>query len=189
MAELLATPILGGLMTAGQGMAGAGTLFGALSNVSSGSSAAGADAYNAQLDQQRSQAALDTANAQATQVAQDNKRKMGEVAANIGASGVETTGTPLSVMADQAMQGELARQLTQYQGTVQANAYNAQAQLDEAKAKQDENSGLFGAGGTLLSGFGKLASQNYTPLAKAGAPAATAGADSGGVLSTIAGWF
>jgi len=161
MTEMLATPLFEGGFSVGQGLAGAGMGLSAISSIAGGNQAAAADSANAQIEKQKAQAALATSEAQATQVQQQTNQKMGEIAADYGASGVEMKGSPLNVMMSNAIQGQLSKQLTLYQGSVNANYDQNQAQLDQNKAAQDQSSGWLKGGTTLLTGFGALGYNNY----------------------------
>lgn len=87
--------------------------------------------YNAAADET---AALNTeaaAGANAAQIAQNNTRTQSSIAAAYGAAGVEGS-TPLGVMQDAAIQGELTRQLVLWQGKTQATALRQKAVIDRA---------------------------------------------------------
>ena len=120
--------------------------------LAAGEAEARASEYNAQVSRQQAGTALQQSTAQAALVDQENRRKMGQVAAAYGASGVEMTGTPLEVMSDQATSGELNRQLTLYQGKVTANNLNQQATLDDYRAQVSRYSAGVKARSTVLTG-------------------------------------
>ena len=85
--------------------------------------------YNAGVQEARAQNALTAAAANAIQIKQQTTRKLGDIGAAFGAAGVEG-GTPLQVMQDSAIQGELTRQLMLYGGDVTAQAARQQGALD-----------------------------------------------------------
>ena len=77
--------------------------------------------------------------------------------ANAGASGIDpNTGSPLSVMADTAEQGELDALAIRYGGQVGASRATSQATLDKMQAKAARIGGYYGAGTSLLTGASRL---------------------------------
>ncbi len=112
--------------------------------------------YNAQVDRIKAQAQLNAAQADALQVQQQTRKKMGEAAAAFAAGGVDITGTPLMVLNDQAVQGELTRQLTLYKGQVAADALDQQAGADTYAGNVAAAAGDVKAGSTLLTGTSQI---------------------------------
>jgi hypothetical protein len=112
--------------------------------------------YNAQVETQRAATATNQAAAQAAIDATATTRKLGTIQADYGAAGVVgTTGSPLSVMMDQSMQGELARQLDLYRGSVTAQTDAQSAKLDYAQGIIANQAAGVRAQGTLLTGATK----------------------------------
>lgn len=99
--------------------------------------------------------AAQTATAGATrsaQLEQQTARQVGAQRAAAGASGVDPNqGSPLAVMSDTATQGELGRQLSDWQTTNQVNALLQQGQLDVFQGRQAQSAGTTAALSTLLS--------------------------------------
>lgn len=133
----------------------------AIGSLQAGAAAESVAKYNAQVEEQRATEATGEAVAQEGQIAIQNRRQQAATVAAFGASGVDAnSGTPLSVMADQAMQGELSKQLTLYRGTTQAMADRQQGNLDIAQGNQAVTASYYKAGSTLLSGGAQVAGPN-----------------------------
>lgn len=125
--------------------------------------------YNAQVMRQQAKAEEAKAAYEARMVAEAGHRYESSLRAGLGASGaVVSAGTPLMIQARQAAETELEAAMAGYKGQVAARAARTQAQLDMAqasiygqKASTASRMGMFGAGTTLLSGFGGLASRKW----------------------------
>lgn len=136
----------------------AGSAVSAVGAIKSGADQQAAMGYNAQLQKVQGQTAVDQSIVQAQQQDIANRRRIGDMTAAAGASGVDMTGSPLAVMADQAMQGETAKQLILYRGRLQLNQADEQAAIDTASGGMAASKGIAQAGSTLLTGattFGK----------------------------------
>lgn len=135
----------------------------AVGMISSGNAQARASNYNAEVEKQNGEMARQSAAAQAQQVERDNARKMGQITAAYGASGIDPNqGSPLDVMADVADEGELSKRLVLYQGEVDARAGLQRAQIDTMQGRAAQTAGYVNAGSTLLSAGGRIAG-NYAP--------------------------
>lgn len=96
-----------------------------------------------------------------------DERAAGAVRAAYGGAGVAaTSGTPLSVMADAATQNEMTRQMDVWQGLVDQQANDTQAQMDTAQGQSAvqagytaQQAGYTSAAGTMLAGTAKAAGQ------------------------------
>ncbi len=126
--------------------------------------------YNAGVQEARAQNALTAAAANAIQIKQQTTRKLGDIGAAFGAAGVEG-GTPLQVMQDSAIQGELTRQLMLYGGDVTAQAARQQGALDIFQGQSTAQADAIRAAaassaasnkdtGTLLTAAGSLFGPN-----------------------------
>ncbi len=125
---------------AGAALAIAGTVVSALGQYQAGKAQEAAYKYNAAADLAASQA-------QASQVEQETKRRLGAANAAFAAGGVTPEGSPTAVASDLATQGELAKQLTLYRGQTAANEQTFYA-------RQASRAATIGAFSTLLSGTG-----------------------------------
>jgi hypothetical protein len=130
----------GGGAMAGLQMGGAGLQ--AIGDIFSGLSAAKSDRANAQI-------AMNEANAEAAQMQTKTQMNLGRVRSAYGAGGVVVnTGSPLAVMGQTALEGDLSGKLALYRGQVTAAA-------DKAAAKSAELGGFISAGTTLLTAGAK----------------------------------
>ena len=125
-----------------------------------------AAAAKAQADSQRYNADVAKNNATyAQQAAAENARRqqvqatqqIGQLRANIGASGLQTEGSPLDLLEQSARTSELDRLSIIHQGALQANALRNGAQLDNWGAGQSMSQGVLSASGQLLKGASSAA--------------------------------
>lgn len=154
----------------------AGTAVSAYSAYSSGQQAKGQATYQSAMA--RNNADIATQNAKDTEAAGraeeqrqriENAQKLGAIRAVAGASGVDVGyGTALDTVADQTMIGEYDALTTRNNYQRQANGYYQQAAnfLNDSSSYQTAASnatlnGALSAGGTLLSGAGKVAGSWY----------------------------
>jgi hypothetical protein len=132
----------GSSMFQGLQMGGAGLQ--AIGDIFSGLSAAKADRANARI-------ALNEATAEGVQMQTKAQMNLGRVRSAYGAGGVVVnTGSPLHVMGQTALEGDLSSKLALYRGQVTAAA-------DRAAAKSAELGGFISAGTTLLTAGAKAA--------------------------------
>lgn len=140
----------------------------AVGSIMQGNAQARADNYNAEVEKQNADSARAAAAAQAQQTERDNARKMGQITAAYGASGIDPNqGSPLDVMADMADEGELSKRLVLYQGEVDARAAGQRATLDTMQGKSAQTAGYISAGSTLLSAGARVAGNYAAPAAPA----------------------
>lgn len=120
-----------------------------------------AAAAKAQSDAQRYNAEVGKNNANyAEQAAAENARRqqvaatqqIGQLRANIGASGLQTEGSPLDLLEQSARNSELDRLTILHQGAVQANALRNGATLDSLGSTNSLIAGGLSASGQLLGG-------------------------------------
>ena len=113
---------------------------------------------NQQVMYQRAQTIEQQSQAQAAIEKNQTERKLGQIGAAYGASGVDASqGTPLEVLADSAAQGELQRNLTLWGGRVNANAAITQGNIDAYEGGLATQNAAWEAGTTLLTGGLKTA--------------------------------
>lgn len=107
---------------------------------------------------------------------QKTRAEVGQLEANIGANGLENSGSAASVLNSATQIGQLNALTIRSNATKQAygykNAalsYGAEAGLDKSTAKNDSTAGFIGGGSTILSGagnaaltYGKFLSDNST---------------------------
>jgi len=130
--------------------------------------------YNAEVATNQAISEQNRAAFMADQQRAATRRQLARQRALYGTAGVEENyGSPLMVQADSAMQGELDAQIIKSGGQARASSFEAQAGLDQFRARAARNietAGAIQAGTTLLSG----AATGYRTYAGAQAPTATA---------------
>lgn len=151
--------VSGGLGTALTVAGGALGVLGALSSAQSASAQAKSQAataqYNAQVARNNALMASRAADQEAREIREETKRRLSSIRATQAASGVVTTaGSPLLVLEEQALEGELSAQRRLFQGQLQAQGYSQQAVLDEtqsaafaSQSKSASQQGLLNAAG------------------------------------------
>jgi len=102
-------------------------------------------AFYTALGEQNAKTAEATAAAEETRMRRDRARRLAASAAKFGASGVQLTGSPLEVLANEASENEEAALLVRYGGQVEAQRQRLNAQI---MARRE----LMGAGAALYSG-------------------------------------
>jgi hypothetical protein len=132
-------------------MAYAAAIMGGVSALQQGSASEAAGKYNAEMGWQNAQLARQSAKDQAIQQQRENYLRLGDMRANIGASG-GTGGSFLDVLGDSAAQGELERQGIIYRGSIKANLLAHGASLSEAEASAAATGGYLRAAGELVRG-------------------------------------
>ena len=137
----------------GAAAAVAGTGVAVYSAYQQGQQAQAAGKYNARVAQNQALAAQQAAALRAEQV-RERARRIESINVTRAASGgiVPTAGSPLFVMADNAMQAELEAQRVQYGGELEATGFESQARLARYGAGRASEAGMYRAGSTLLSG-------------------------------------
>ena len=157
-------------LAAGASLIGTGVQ--AIGQIKAGNEQATALSTNAQIQQENATIATGQAQGQAAIQKQNTEIIEGNVAAGYGAAGIDPTeGSPLDVMAGQAANGELQRQLALYTGSVGATSATNQANILTYEAGAAQRAGTTGAAGTILSGIAKTAYPASTFLGGSGAPA------------------
>lgn len=123
------------------------------------------------LAQQDAIRAQQTAQIASEDLGRSNRRQLADLRANLGASGLEFSGSPIDVLADTSIEMALDQRRTLYEGDVrardgqvEASNYAAQADAARMKAKNARSSGYMSAGAALLSGGQK----SYNSFDKAG---------------------
>lgn len=101
------------------------------------------------------QVALSEGNAEAANLQDKSRMQLGKVQQAYASGGVvANTGTPLRVMGQTALSGELARQLAIYRGEISAEG-------DKYQGKAAEDAGIVGGAGTILTSLAKFGSTQF----------------------------
>lgn len=129
-------------------------------NANSAESAANAAAYNAIIDKQRADVALQQAGANESMQRRKSAMILGEAASSMASSGIAMEGSPLDVYEQSATSAELDALNIRYGGQLQAQGFEAQRNLDlyseqvaRANATSLRKGGMLAAGAAALSGF------------------------------------
>lgn len=157
----LALTIVGGLVSA----------VGSLAQASAASAAANKNAeiaeYNMQVAQRNKATALAQADAEARDLARQNRRQLSQIRVAYGASNLDMGGTPLDVLEDTSLEQELDVLKTRYKGQLraigyedEANNYKMKAELHRMEAKSAKTAGFIGAVGGFFNSFSKGAGQS-----------------------------
>ena len=128
--------------------------------------------YNARVAKQQAKANEQAALFKSRRQAAEAERYRSSLEAGFGASGaVPTEGTPLLIGATQAAESELENLMIGYEGQIgtqramsQASLSRLQGDIYGQRAKMASRSAMFGAGTSLLTGFGNLAYRTYDPV-------------------------
>lgn len=114
--------------------------------------------YNARLRDQEAADAQRDAKIRANQQREANRRFIGSQRAKGGGSGVlQSTGSPLEVLADSAQQLELSALETERTGNIQAGQLRQQAVFDRYSAKSVRRGANYASAGTILGTAGNVA--------------------------------
>ena len=120
-----------------------------------------ASKYSAKVAANQAEAARNAAAVRAQQAALQHRRVAAANVAAAGSSGVEVAaGSPLLVLADEAMQADLEQQRIRYGGELEASTQRANERLFRFQGRQAAAAGGLRTGTTLLSGASSFA-QRY----------------------------
>jgi uncharacterized cupredoxin-like copper-binding protein len=137
------------------GVAGlAGSVLSAASQVDAGKTAETVAKINAANATEEAKAKNEAAKAETYKLSRQANQTAGEQRAAYGATGFNIEGSPLEVMANTAREYERDMLYTGYAGAVGANQKMNEANLLEWQGKQQKKTSMWGAGTTLLTGFG-----------------------------------
>ena len=128
--------------------------------------------YNANVAEQQAKAEEQAARFRSQRQAEEAERTRSSLQAAIGASGVVSgEGSPLLIQAEQAAESELENLMIGYEGQIGAGRSRSQAGLSRLqgdiygqRASTASSGALFGAGTSLLTGFGRIAQTRYDPV-------------------------
>lgn len=118
--------------------------------------------FNAANSRNAAIAARDRASADADRRRREFDRIRGRNVANIGAAGLDFTGSPTAFLVDQAGEAELDALLVEYGGELEARGFEQRARLHRAEASSARAGAPLKAAGILLGG----ASRAATPFLK-----------------------
>ena len=131
-------------------------------------SAANAANYNAQVNENNAQTALQAASANEDAQRRKSAGDMGRLRAGMAENGIGLdSGTATDLTEQSAMNAEMDALNIRYQGKTQAQAYKSGAALDRMQSEQSmsnasaaRTSGYLTAGASALSSYGRYSGQN-----------------------------
>jgi hypothetical protein len=152
------------MMAIGLGVQAAGSIVGGINSSTQAKSQQAMANYNAKVQEQTAKAIEQQTVYKSRRAAEEENRTAGELAANLGAAGVDpSAGSPLLIQAQQQIQNDLENLNIGYQGQIGAQRARSGAALDRMqadiygqRATNDLTSGFVSAGSSLLQGFGKM---------------------------------
>ena len=150
------------LAITGIAAAGVGTAVTAVGQIKAGNAAERAGEYNAQTAELNATHAAEDAKIREDQQRYKDRQVMGHARALVGSSGVEFSGSPLAVLAENARQSEMDALLVRRGGALEAQAYQREAQSSRMQGKAAKTASRYGAAGTLLTGGYNIAKDIYT---------------------------
>jgi len=133
----------------------AGTAVSAGASILGGLAAKRQGDFEAKIARQNATIALQRSEAESVRVARDRDRRQGLLRATIGASGVQLTGSPLDLLAEEAMEGEEARLAVLFGGEGQARNERIRATAAKARGRAALIGGIGKGVGTSLSLLGE----------------------------------
>lgn len=114
--------------------------------------------YNARLREQEAADAQRDARIRANQQREANRRFIGAQRAKGGQAGVlQSTGSPLEVLADNAQQLEMGALETERTGNIQAGQLRTQAVFDRMQGKSIRRGANYASAGAILGGASQMA--------------------------------
>jgi hypothetical protein len=147
-----------GWVAAGVAIAAIGAGTTAYTQVQQGHNQAANAKYNAKLASRNAKIAQESAEYEARQKRRETARLIGRQRALYGKAGVTMEGSPLEVIQETAAQGEMDALMIERRYTQQATAYKSQAELARTRTEIAKRRGYWGAGSTLLTSGGQMAS-------------------------------
>jgi hypothetical protein len=131
-------------------------------NAASENNAAQAAAYNATINRQRADMALQQGNAQEEAQRRESRRAMGSMRAGLVENGIALdSGTGADLVAESSLNSEMDALNIRYGAQINARGYNAQAELDDysaesarGRAKEAKKAGWLGAASSVLTAAG-----------------------------------
>lgn len=156
-------PALGGVAgTIGAMASAAGTVAGVVGQISAGRAEAAASTYQANQSRIMAEDALKRGAAEEQAQRRKTAALEGRQRAVLAASNIDLgSGSPLAVLSDTALLGELDAETISNNAQREASQHRAQAGLFDMKAKAANSAGMLGAVGTALGGISSLSERWY----------------------------
>jgi hypothetical protein len=152
------------LMLAGIGVSAGAQIMGGRAAAAEGKSEAAMANYNADVMEQQAKATEQKTAFEQQRESEAARRRQSSLEASLAATGaISTEGSPLLIKAKQASEDELTNLMIGYEGATEASrarnaatGYRMEATAAKSRGKSRALGAYMGAGGTLLTGFGKM---------------------------------
>jgi hypothetical protein len=130
----------------------------ALGSIASAKAERNAAKFNAAMAERNAAIAQEQTRAELSSQRRRASKALGGMRADYGAAGVNIEGSALDVLEDSVVQSELERQNIGYQGALRRQGYQADANLNRARASNAMTSGYWKAASSLLTDSASAAS-------------------------------
>lgn len=118
--------------------------------------------YNQKVAENNAIAAAQQAQYESERIRKRNLIILGRQKAAVAKAGILDTGSTLDVFLDSAIQGEMDRQAALYSGQTRSGYFRSQGTLARMEGDSLARANYYRAGGTVLSGAGRVASSAYS---------------------------
>lgn len=125
---------------------------GAMGAIQAANAQAAAAEYQGKLQERNAAIIQQQTSAEMEDQRRENRRRLSALRVAYGASGFEMAGSPLDVLEDTAIEGELDVSKIEYQGKLRALEQTDNAELSRMEAKSAKKAGAIGAVGALVGG-------------------------------------
>ena len=146
-------------VTAGLALSGAGMGVSAMSQYGAGQYNSDVAKHNADLAEMDATLSLAKGVQQENQSRRDVEQLKGRQVVTTAANNLEMSGTPLDILTDTALIGEMDALTIRNNARMEAFGYKMEADSSRAKADLAKSQGTFGAASSLLGGAGNLLGQ------------------------------
>ncbi len=131
-----------------------GAIMSAVGSVRQGNIAKNAADYNAQVDEQNAQVALNQGTQQQEIVRRRAQQAIGEQLASVSSSGTGLNGSNLDLLSESLYNKELDSLNIRYESELKARGLQSQAQLTRIEGKQARTAGYLSAAQSIGKAFG-----------------------------------
>lgn len=129
-----------------------GTVVSTISTIKQGEAAAEAANKQAALAEQAAADSRNQAEQQEKRQRILNKKSLGDIRANMAASGIQLEGTPLDVLQESATNAELDAIAIRHGGEMRARSYQGEAELSRYRGSSYRDAAYMSGVGELLTG-------------------------------------
>jgi hypothetical protein len=134
------------------GLQAFGAVVGAVGALAQGAAAQSAAEFNADMAEQDRRRAVATAQIAEEDARRDNVRRLSTMRANLGASGLELSGSPLEVLADTTNEMALDERRIMDEGRVRSRDLKIKSEGYRMEGRAARTASYFQAGSSLIGG-------------------------------------